>query len=225
MRGPFLLPTAPALLGLGAALMLASCAAPRPRKPLSRPAPSRASPRSTGRTSSSPPFRTRPSPITASFRTIRKLAGRGPSSTSTTTAGSAIRRRAAASCGKTRPITTAPCCSPRRRPSIRAAPGRHHRLLPRQHGDAPARRHRPPADRAPARRLGPQRRARSPRSSRSTRPTRAPGDSGRRAASPPSSTRRRASSATSIPTRAAPSGGCRSSSSPTAAATCRPSIR
>ena len=60
-------------------------------------------------------------------------------------------------CGRIRPITTAPSCSPRRRISTRPA-RRHRRLLPRQHGDAPARCRRPPADRAPARRFGLERR-------------------------------------------------------------------
>ena len=65
----------------------------------------------------------------------------------------------------------------------------------------------------------------SRRSSRWMRRIRAPGDSGRRAASPRFSARRSRSSATFIPTRAAPLGGCRSSSSPIAAAICPPPIR
>ena len=103
--------------------------------------------------------------------------------------------------------------------------GRDHRVLPRQYGDAVARRRRPAADRAPARRLRASTPCWSRRNSRSTRRIRAPGGSGRRAASPPSSARRIRSSANSIRTRAAPSGACRSSSSPIAAAICRPSIR
>ena len=148
----------------------------------------------------------------------------GPSSTSTTTAGSAIRARAEESIGRTRPIATAACCSPRRNPSIPTGPASSSCS-----STATWRRSRAmssPASRSCASSPIPaSTRYWSRRSSRSTRKIRAQDASGRRAASPPSSAKRRRSSASSIRTRAARSTACRWSSSPIAAAICRRSIR
>ena len=106
-----------------------------------------------------------------------------------------------------------------------ARAGRDHRLLPRQHGDAVARRHRPAADRAPAYRFGPQcgsgRAATRGRRARFERRAVLVAGRIRRLSRRGAVEARRTLSRT----RAAPSGACRWSSSPIAAAICRRSIR
>ena len=167
MQGRLVRRTQSVGLALGAALLAADCAGPTAPAG-GGPGQRRASPRSTAPMSRSPRSRTRPSPIMGLSRTIRRRARPGPSSTSTTTAGLAIRPAWRNPLGG--PDLQRPQRAARRAAVVRSRPaGRDHRVLPRQHGDAVARRHRPAADRAPARRLRASTPCWSRRNSRSTR--------------------------------------------------------